>query len=112
MALKEIDVCVLPARFEDILIVQQLGFDLSHLGEDCVEENGSFHVMEYSPKASWLSKFLRLPLQRINLNFGSSVMTPRYEEMDEYPINVLIDALNLIDGQTRIRAKNEWDDNF
>ncbi len=79
VALEEIDVCVLPARFEDVLIVQQLGFDLSHLGEDYVEEKGSFQVMEYSPKASWLSKFLRLPLQRINLNFGSSVMTPRYE---------------------------------
>ncbi len=33
-------------------------------------------------------------------------------EMDDYPVNVLIDAVNLIDGQTRIRVKNEWDDNF
>ena len=39
-------------------------------------------------------------------------MRPRYEEIENYPVNVPIDALDLIDGQTKIRAKNEWDDNF
>ena len=62
MALKEIDIYILPAKFEDMLILQQLGLDLSRLGENYVEENGSFQMMEYSPKASWLSKSLRLPL--------------------------------------------------
>ena len=85
--------------------MQQLGFDLSHLVDDDHEEDGSSQKKDYSLKASWLSKFLRLQVERINLNFGRSVLRPRHEEMVNSPVGVLITTLNHVDGQTRIRAK-------
>lgn len=43
-----------------------LGFDLSHIANNPENSNRK----EYSPRASWLNKFLRLPLERINLELA------------------------------------------
>lgn len=65
---------------------------------------------EYSPQASWLNRFLRLPLERIDLTFGNLDWKDGFGDIP--PVGHLIEALNHVDGQTRIRAKYEWDDRF
>lgn len=83
-----------------------LGFDLTHIRI----VPGYFSMKVWSPQASWLNKFLRLPLERININFSS--LGWKYVFGYVPPLEHLIEALNHVDGQTRIRAKNERDDHF
>ncbi|MCJ1455542.1 hypothetical protein MMC28_005897 [Mycoblastus sanguinarius] len=104
-----------------------LGFDLNHLENDV---NGDV-FNEYSPQTLWLNKFLRLPIKRINLEFGTAVwknksylLFPIEDVIEErtsesyllYPIEdvieELIGAFNKVDLQARIRAKRSWEDEF
>ena len=83
-----------------------LGFDLSHIRDNEEIDNR----IEYSPQASWLNKFLRLPLEQIDLEFGDVEFKDKFGSIPN--VEGLIDALNHVDGQTRIRAKCEWSDSF
>ena len=89
-----------------------LGFDLSHLNhsqpfEETEEENRDL----FSPQAFWLNKFLRLQsLSRINLLFAFEEW--KYGMMDVGCTYLLIEQLNRVDGQTRIRAKEDSEDEY
>lgn len=103
-------------RSEDVFLVQYLpqlslkeltlGFDLAHIRI----VPGYFSMKVWSPQASWLNKFLRLPLESINLNFSS--LDWKHVFGNAPRVEHLIEALNHVDGQARIRAKNDWDDDF
>lgn len=81
-----------------------LGFDLSHIRGDFRNE----YTKEYSPQAWWLNGFLRLLLKRINLDFGNMDWKARFGQSPPD----CVDALNHVDGQQRIRAKYEWEDEY
>ena len=83
-----------------------LGFDLAHIRI----VPGYFSMKTWSPQASWLNRFLRLPLEYINVNFAS--LNWRCVFGNTPPGEQLIQALNHVDGQARIRAKNEWEDDY
>ena len=69
-----------------------LGFDLMHLKAEDGKDS-----KEYTPQAPWLNKFLRLPSDRIDLEFTDwSWEDPHYGVMP--PIIDLIEALNHVDG--------------
>lgn len=83
-----------------------LGFDLSHITDTKENDN----MKDYSPQASWLNGCLRLPLKRINLDFGLIAFKDRMDNIA--PVDYLIEALNHVDGQSRIRAKYEWEEEY
>lgn len=79
-----------------------LGFDLAHIGWDQEESR------EFSPQASWLDRALRLPVERINLEFASLEWKPYGR--DTPPVKDLVMSLNEVDRH--VRAKMEFEDEF